>query len=131
MPKRLTLREVQLIRYILETQPISVGDVAAHFAKERGVARTTILTVMERLRDAGWLGRKRVDGVFKYSAKLDQDEFSEHVVGTFVNEMLGGSVAPFAAWLGGDHDLAPEDLNQLRSTLERMKSKTRDKGGRQ
>ena len=40
-------QELETLRYISEHAPISVGEVAAGFGEPRGLARTTVLTVME------------------------------------------------------------------------------------
>ena len=45
--------------------PPTVGEVAERFGEAQGLARSTILTVMERLRKKGHLTRGKVEGVFR------------------------------------------------------------------
>src|SRR4029079_15738358 len=60
-------QELEVWRYIAEHPPISAREVAARFAEEQGLARTTILPVIERLRKKGYLTRRRREGVYHYS----------------------------------------------------------------
>ena len=50
-------QELALLQYLGENEPASVGEVAAGFGEARGLARSTVLTMMERLRTKGYLQR--------------------------------------------------------------------------
>src|SRR5207249_331104 len=54
-------QELEVLRFVAEHAPISVGEVAERFGEPRGLARTTILTVMERLRKKGFLTRSKAE----------------------------------------------------------------------
>ena len=58
-------QQLDLLRFVTENAPITVGEMAKVYGSPRGLARTTILTVMERLRTKGYLSRKKVEGVFE------------------------------------------------------------------
>jgi predicted transcriptional regulator len=47
--------ELEVLRYVQDHHPASVRQVAEHFAESKGHVRTTILTVLERLRKKGYL----------------------------------------------------------------------------
>ena len=50
-------QELALLQYIAEQGDASVGEVAAAFGESRGLARSTVLTMMERLRAKDYLQR--------------------------------------------------------------------------
>ena len=110
--------ELQLLRYIADHEPVSVREVADHVAATTGKARTTVLTVMERLRRKGYLTRRRVQGTYRYSPCVDQAEFLQHLVGDFVQETLGGSVSPFVTYLSQGADLTAAELEQLKRLVD-------------
>lgn len=112
-------QEMELLRYIGENSPISVRDVAAQFERERGLARTTVLTVMERLRTKGFLSRGKVDGVFKYSAKIQAGDALSSKISSFVEKTLGGSVSPLLAYFSKSN-LTPEEVEQLRALAAKL-----------
>ena len=105
--------EMQVLRYVAEHQPVSVRDVADHVAATSGKARTTVLTVMERLREKGYLVRRKKGGVYRYSPKHSQAKVLRDLVADFVREALGGSVSPFVAYLAEEADLDDEQVREL------------------
>ena len=120
--------EIVGLRYLGENSAQTVGEVADFFAKATGQARTTILTIMERLRKKGHLTRKRVGGVFQYSPKVAFSNLLRGLVKTFVKTTLGGSVSPFVAYLAEDEAVSEEDLQQLKQ-LVRDLERVRQGGG--
>ena len=85
--------EIEILRYIGDHHPISVGEMAEHVAGTTGQARTTVLTIMERLRRKGHLTRKKISGVYRYSPKVAKQVLLQTLVRNFVDTTLGGSVS--------------------------------------
>ena len=53
--------------------------------ESRGLARSAVLTMMERLRAMAYLRRRQVDGgVFRCPTTAQQDDVVRHAVGSFV-----------------------------------------------
>jgi predicted transcriptional regulator len=112
--------ELEVLRYLGDHHPLSVGDVAAHFAETTGQARTTILTVMERLRKKGYLTRKQVNGVFHYSPKTPKHVVLRDLVKKFVDTTLAGSLSPFVAYLSESGPVSDQDLDQLKQLVREL-----------
>ncbi|WP_010584233.1 BlaI/MecI/CopY family transcriptional regulator [Schlesneria paludicola] len=109
--------EIEVLRHLGEHHPQSVGEVADHFAQTSGQARTTILTIMERLRKKGYLTRKSVKGVYRYAPKVSSHDLLRGLVKTFVDQTLGGSVSPFVAYLSDNGSVSEDDLEQLKKLV--------------
>ena len=118
--------ETEILRYIGDHCPISVAEVAEHVAQTSGHARTTVLTVMERLRRKGFVTRRQIDGVYRYSPTVPKQELLRDLVKDFVETTLGGSVSPFVAFLAESGPISAEDLNRLKRLVREAKGK----GGR-
>jgi len=114
--------ELAILQYVSENHPIRVRDVAEYAARTGGQARTTVLTVMERLRKKGYLLRKRIDGVWQYSPKISQTELLKTLVGDFVDGVLGGSVSPLMAYMAESSQLTPEQICSLRELVDSFES---------
>ncbi len=125
--KSLGRAELEILQYVADHQPISVREVAEHAARVKGHARTTILTVMERLRKKGYLTRRKAKGIYRYSLKLAKAELMQTLVRDFVDGVLGGSVSPLMAYLAQTDDLSDEEIDRLRQLVRRLDSKD---GGR-
>jgi predicted transcriptional regulator len=120
-------QELQLLRHIARGGASSVGQVAESFGSEQGLARSTVLTMMERLRRKGYLTRRRVRGVFAYASSSRDEDLVRDVVGSFVQRALEGSVSPFVAYLAQRSEMSDQELIELERLVERLRSKR--KGG--
>ena len=68
----------------------TVAEVVERFGLPRGLARSTVLTMMERLRKKGHLTRQQVDGVYRYAPSTAPADAVQHAVASFVDRTLGG-----------------------------------------
>jgi predicted transcriptional regulator len=123
MKKPVGDQELVVLRWVAEHGPVTVGEVAEKFGEPQGLARSTILTVMERLRTKGHLTRHKVEGVYQYSSSVPLAELLRGVVGDFVQKSLAGSLSPFATWLSQADEVSDEELRQLEEAVARLKSK--------
>jgi predicted transcriptional regulator len=119
-------QELEIYRFVDAYEPVVARDAAEHFAEHKGLARSTVLTVLERLRKKGFLARKRSDGVFLYSTKVDKSELLHNLVGAFVEKTLGGSVSPVVAYLAKTRKLTDEELADLWALVNEMKARRED-----
>src|SRR5580692_5150435 len=124
-PPRDPLGHLQLdvLQYIADHHPITVREVATRFAETSGQARTTVLTVMERLRAKGYLTRRKSGGVHRYAPTLTKSELLHQVVGDFVHDVLGGSVSPFVAYLTRSSLLNDDEIRKLEGLMRRIESR--------
>jgi predicted transcriptional regulator len=117
--------ELDVLRHVAERQAVTVREVAQHFAKTSGQARTTLLTVMQRLRTKGYLSRRKVEGVHRYSARISKAELLRGLVGTFVDDVLGGSISPFVAYLAQSQQLTEGEIRKLEKVLKGLEVRER------
>lgn len=115
-------QELELLRFVTDHAPISVRDASVEFGEPRGLARTTVLTVMERLRKKGFLTRSRESASFQYAPVQGKPQVLRSLVGDFVDKMLGGSLTPFVSYLAESPDLQADDVAELRRLLDRMET---------
>lgn len=115
--------ELEVLRYIDTHGPLAAREVVEALGPERNLARTTLLTVIERLRKKGYLKRKRNrEGVFVYSSCEPQAELMQDLVRQFVEKMLGGAVSPVVAYLASVKRLPDEDLEEMQKLVEELKA---------
>jgi len=127
-PKPLGQAELEILRIVQETQPITVGEIAQQVAADTGKARTTVATMIERLLQKGFVTRKKVEGKYRYSARLSKTELLRGLVQRFVEGTLGGSLSPFVAYLAENPDLTSDEIEQLQELLRELEP--RGKGRR-
>jgi predicted transcriptional regulator len=113
-------QELALLHFVSGHGSATVAEAAAGFGQPRGLARSTVLTMMERLRKKGHLSRRQVDGLFRYSPRTAPGAAVSHAVRTFVDRTLGGSISPFVAYLAERERLSDEELAELEALLAKL-----------
>jgi predicted transcriptional regulator len=115
-------QELALLNHLAESRGASVGEVASAFGEPRNLARSTVLTMMERLRAKGYLRRRQVKGVYRYSAATGPAEVMRTAVGCFVEKTLSGSVSPFVAWMAEHGEVSDAELAELQSLVKQLQA---------
>ena len=113
-------QELEVLRFVTDNGPITVREVVERYGEPQNIARTTILTVMERLRGKRYLERVKKDGVYEYVAAVPKSELMQTLVKEFVEKTLRGSLSPFAAYLSQAKNLSQEELAELKQTVAEM-----------
>jgi len=116
-------QELALLRFVADEGPLSVGEAAERFGAPRGLARSTVLTVMERLRAKKRLTRKRSGRVYLYASPERADALLSGVVRSFVETTLAGSLSPFVAYLSDSDQVSDTELAELEQLVKKLRSK--------
>jgi len=111
-------QELSLLQYVTDHAPITVREVAEQFGETHSLARTTILTMMERLRKKGFLTRRKDQSAFQYQPVVAKTELMQTLVHDFVEKTLGGSLSPFVAYLSEAKGLSDRELAELRALIQ-------------
>ena len=119
-------QELALLTWVAEHDSATVAEVVDGFGVPRDLARSTVLTMMERLRRKGHLSRRQVRGVYRYRSAVGPGDILRRAVESFVERTLGGSVSPVVAYLTESaDDLSPEQVRDLEGVLARLREKAR------
>lgn len=119
-------QELALLQHLGQHGEASVGEVAAAYGETRGLARSTVLTMMERLRTKGYLARRQVDGVYRYRPTRDEGDVVRGAVAAFVEKTLQGSVSPFVAWMSQRTEVSDDELAELEALVSKLQSQRRE-----
>jgi len=118
-------RELEVLKIIWEREPCPVQEVVEIMSRRRGSARTTILTLIQRLHAKGYLKRKKRFGLYHYATTRQRHTVMAGAVRRFVNTVLDGSPAPFLAYLCNSGQLTEEQLDTLREIAATLDGKKR------
>lgn len=119
-------QELALLRYVAEQGSVTVAQAVEAFGAARGLARSTVLTMMDRLRAKGHLERRRMDGVFQYSSPRSSADLMRGVVHSFVETTLDGSVSPFVSYLVEAAEVSDEELAELERLVAKLQSQRQE-----
>ncbi|MBN2312039.1 MAG: BlaI/MecI/CopY family transcriptional regulator [Candidatus Hydrogenedentes bacterium] len=115
--------ELEILKAMWESPGRTVQEVAGEFGRQRGCARTTVLTVMQRLHRKGFLKRRKVEGVYRFWPTHGRGKVISGLIRQFVENVLDGSPAPFLAYLADAKNLNDQQAEQLRRIVEALEDR--------
>lgn len=94
-------------------RPVTVREVLEDLQNERTVAYTTVMTVMDNLRQKGWLRRDQEGRAYRYAAVSTRAAYSA----ALMHEAWSASDNPAAALVDFFGMMSPEQVDVLRNAL--------------
>lgn len=79
----------------------------------RGLAYTTVMTVLDRLRQKGYLTRRRAGRAYSYRARISREQY----LSTLVGQVFAASDDRRSVLLGFAQKINGEDLAELRKMI--------------
>jgi BlaI family penicillinase repressor len=117
-PDDIALSELQLdVMRVLWRGEASVADVAAALVTSRGLAHTTIATVLTRLGKRGLVDARRDGRQLVYRALVDESQVRRSMVGDLIQNLFRGDPKALLAHLVNESDVAPGDLERVQALL--------------
>ncbi len=98
--------------------PAAAADLEDRLRASHPMAPTTVLTILTRLGEKGFVAAERSGRRRAYRPLVSRSDYLAAQSGAFFRGLCGGSVSTFAAALC-DSGLSREELAQLRDLLER------------
>lgn len=108
---------------------MSVAEIWQAVADRRGVMRTTVLNVVDRLEKRGWLARESIGGVYRYRPTLDRATAEARLATGFMAEFFGGSPTQLVQSLLGSDDVSSADIDRLQQVIAEAKRRKARGGG--
>lgn len=93
--------------------PVTGHDIAAQLPPDRHIAYTTVITVVDRLRDKGLLTRFRDGRSFRYQAAITEEAYAANLM----SQALNASDDRSKALLHFAGQLDPDEVAALRAAL--------------
>ncbi len=116
----IALSELQLdVMRVLWRGEASVADVAAALVTSRGLAHTTIATVLTRLGKRGLVDARRDGRQLVYRALVDESQVRRSMVGDLIQSLFRGDPKALLAHLVNEKEVAPGDLERVQALLAR------------
>ena len=117
--KRLPESELEIMQIIWrETAPVSRAVIEHTLSEKHPLAPTTILTLLTRLCDKGFLSQKKAGRTNVYEPLITEKDYLASESRLFLDRLFNGSVANFAVALC-DSGIKKEEVEELRRLLEK------------
>ena len=120
MPRQ-TLGDLQhaIMAVLWERGEATTADVHQALQEERGLALTTIATMLRKMEDKGVVTHRAEGRQFVYRPTVSRAEIRESMVGELVERVFGGDARALVAHLVSEHEIDTRELGELRERLDR------------
>lgn len=117
--RRLPDAELEVMQAIWACNPPVIrADIEEILFKTHPMAMTTLLTLLTRLSERGFIRIEKVGRGSRYIPLVKQEDYLSAQSKRFVDKLCGGSISTFATALCNS-GLSKEELAELREMLER------------
>jgi|SRR5436190_24300585 len=118
--KSIALSELQLdvMRVLWQQGEAGTTEVAEALSRSRGLAHTTVSTLLTRLEKRGVVSSRRVGRQLQYKARISEDSVQKGLVSALLSRWFGGDAKALVAHLVREEELAPDDLATVRRMLK-------------
>lgn len=111
--------QLALMRVLWQRGEASVGEVAEAVASERGLAHTTVATVLTRLAARGAVEARREGRQLVYRAVVSEPQVQKSMVGALIQRLFSGDPNALLAHLVSETGSAQGDLARVKALLEK------------
>lgn len=127
MSERHQLTELQLtiMRVIWDKGEATVQDIWEALHKDRGLAQTTIATMLSRLERRGVVTRRAQARQYHYKAAVTEPEVQHSMVGELTERLFDGDVTALVQHLLSEEDISPGDIAKIRDMIERVETESK------
>jgi len=128
MPDRHQLTELQLaiLRILWARGEATVLDIWEALHAERGLAQTTVATMLSRLERRGVVTRRAQARQYHYRAAVTEAEVQHSMVGELTERLFDGDVTALMQHLLSANDVTPGDLARIREMIARAEPGTKE-----
>jgi len=113
--------ELEVLKVLWADGPATVRDVAAALKKQRRrLAYNTVLTLLSRLREKGFVEADRRDTAYVFRAVVSRDELVGSSLSALADRVCDGTASPLLLALVRDPRLSSADLAHLRQLLDKL-----------
>ncbi len=117
---RHTLGELQhaIMQILWGRNEATVAEVHEALYDERGLAPTTIATMLRKMEDKGVVAHRVEGRQFVYRPVVSEDAVRSSMVGELLERLFAGDPAALVSHLVADREIDQEEIERLRALLD-------------
>jgi predicted transcriptional regulator len=113
--------ELEVLKVLWSAGPSTVRDVAAALRRQkRRLAYNTVLTLLSRLREKGFVDADRRDTAHVFRAVVSRDELVGSSLSQLADRICDGTASPLLLALVRDPRLSAADISHLKKLLDEL-----------
>ena len=126
---QLTDLQFSIMRVLWARGEASVAEICEALRPERGLAQTTVATILSRLEKRGVVGHRTQARQFVYRPVVTEAEVRRSMVEDLTERLFHGDVTELVNHLLSDRDISPGDLARVKRLIQAHEQGTEVTGG--
>src|SRR5271166_5737949 len=110
--------QLEIMNIVWDRGEATVADVWKALSVHRKVARNTVLTMLTRLEEKGWLGRDAGEHAHRYRARVPRDATLLTMISRLVQTAFGGSAEDLMVALLHGRTVSKEEASRIRAMID-------------
>lgn len=115
---QLTDLQIAIMRVLWEQGQGTVAEICEALRPNRGLALTTVATLLSRLEKRGVVTHESRARQFVYRPLVTEAEVRRSMLGELTEQLFDGDVAELMSHLLTDREVSPGDIARLKAMLE-------------
>lgn len=115
---QLTALQLSMLRVLWERGEATVTDIWDALHEERGLAQTTLATMLSRLEKRGVVTHRMQARQFVYRPLVTESEVRHSMVSELTSRLFEGNVPALVSHLLTAQDVSPGDRKRIREMLQ-------------
>ena len=112
--------QLAIMRVVWERGEVTVSEVHEALLDERGLAPTTIATMLVKMERKGILAHRTEGRRYVYRPTVSADEVTQSMVGQLTQRLFGGDTTALVSYLLSEREIDREELTQLKAVIAEM-----------
>jgi predicted transcriptional regulator len=123
--RRPTPAELKVLRVLWERGPSTVRAVHEVLREEGRTGYTTVLKLLQIMKDKGLVGRDERSRAHVYEARVGQAQTQRHLVRDLLDRAFAGSVAALVGQALSGRRPPPDEISRIRRLLDDLEGSSR------
>lgn len=115
--------QIAVMRELWSRQEASTAEVAQALADQRGLAHTTVATLLTRLEKRGVVAARRDGRQLVYRALVSEAQVRRSMVAGLLGSVFGGDAPALVSHLVRESEIDSGDLDRIERLLAKARSK--------
>ena len=117
--------QLEIMNVVWERGDVTVADVWKALSGRRKLARNTVLTMLNRLEEKGWLRRDAEGHAHRYRATAPRDATLGSMLSRLVETAFGGSTEGLMIALLNSRGVSREEAERIRAMIDQAEKRGR------
>lgn len=118
--------EMEVLHHVWDLDEATVADVRERILEDRDIAYTTVMTVLKKLADKGYLTYRKEGRTYVYRAERSPEDVQHSLLQRLLDKVFQGSTPALVQSLVNRENLSETERREIRVIIEQMEEEYTD-----